>query len=89
MQSAGSPFRWEQILSQEAHSQGVLKPDLTEQELLATVAASALAGHKAASTKRVQRVLDGSRKAVLYRIQDGKVAMADPTRKSLAAYFGI
>jgi len=67
----------------------VSKPDLTEDELLATVDASTLAGHKAASTKRVQRVLGGRRGAVLYRIQNGKVVMADPTRKSLAAYFGI
>jgi hypothetical protein len=64
------------------------KPDVTEAELLGVAGASTLAGHKAATSKRVKRVLAG-RSAALYRTEQGKVVVADATRQSLARHFGI
>jgi hypothetical protein len=62
--------------------------NLTEADLLATVGASTLAGHKAATSKRVQRALGGKR-AKLYDIARGQVVMAPQTRQVLARYLGL
>jgi hypothetical protein len=65
------------------------KPNLSEAELLAVVGARTLAGNKAATTKRVQAAIGGKTGAVLYRIENGKVVMAEETRRSLARHFGF
>jgi len=65
------------------------KPDLSHDELLAVVGAATLAGNKAATTKRVQGVLGGKLGAVLYRVENKKVVMADATRQALARHFGF
>ena len=65
------------------------KPNLSEAELLAVVGAGTLAGNKAATTKRVQAAIRGKTGAVLYRIENGKVVIADETRRSLARHFGF
>ncbi len=55
------------------------KPNLSEAELVVD---------KAAITKRVQAAI-GRKGARLYRIENGKVIMADETRRSLARHFGF
>jgi hypothetical protein len=65
------------------------KPNLSEAELLAVVGAGTLAGNKAATTKRVQVVIGGKTGAVLYRVESGKIVMAEETRRSLARHFGF
>jgi hypothetical protein len=65
------------------------KPDLSEDELLAVVGAATLAGNKAATTKRVQGALGGKLGAVLYRIENKKVVLANATRQALARHFGF
>ena len=65
------------------------KPHVAEAELLNVVGAATLAGNKASTTKRVQGVLGGKLGAVLYRIKNGKVEMADATRQALAHHFGF
>lgn len=65
------------------------KPHVAEAELLTVVGAATLAGNKASTTKRVQGVLGGKLGAVLYRIKNGKVEMADATRQALARHFGF
>lgn len=67
------------------------KDDVTEEELMAAVRAIAafkLVGHKAATTKRVQKALGGKTGAVLFRIENGKVVIAPETRAALARHFG-
>jgi hypothetical protein len=65
------------------------KPDVAEADLLATVGASTLAGHKAATSKRVKRVLGGKGGAVLFKIERGRVVIAPQTRQALARYLGV
>lgn len=65
------------------------KSNLSEAELLATVGADTLAGNKAATTKRVQAAIGSKTGAVLYRIENKKVVMADETRRALARHFGF
>jgi hypothetical protein len=65
------------------------RTDVTEPDLRAAVGASTLAGHKAATTKRVQRALGGKGGAVLFKIERGRVVIALQTRQALARYFGI
>src|SRR4051812_7137576 len=64
------------------------RPNLDEREVLAVVHASTLAGNKAALTKRVQAATGARTGAVLYRIENGRVVMAEATRQSLARHFG-
>lgn len=65
------------------------KPNVKEGELLVVVGSSTLAGHKAATTKRVKRALGGKDGAVLYKIERGNAVMAPQTRQALARFFGI
>jgi hypothetical protein len=59
-------------------------PNLAASVLLKVVPASTLAGHQAASTKRVRRALGGHAGA-LYRVDgSGKVIVAPETREALA-----
>jgi hypothetical protein len=65
------------------------RPDVAEADLLAVVGAATLAGHKAATTKRVKRALGGKGGAVLFKIERGRAVMASETRQALARYLGI
>jgi hypothetical protein len=65
------------------------RPDVTERDLLTAVGATTLAGHKAATSKRVQRALGGKRGAVLFRVERGRAVLAPQTRQALARHFGI
>jgi hypothetical protein len=65
------------------------QPDVTEADLLTAVGASTLAGHKAATTKRVKRALGGKGGAVLFKIERGRAVIAPQTRQSLARYLGV
>ena len=60
---------------------------LSEHELLKAVGSKTLAGHRAATTKRVQRVL--GRRAFLFHVQDGKIVVAPQTREALRRHFGM
>jgi hypothetical protein len=64
------------------------RPDVTEADLRAAVGASTLAGHKAATSKRVKRAL-GGRTAVLFKIERGRAVMMPQTRQALARYLGV
>ncbi len=68
------------------------QPNLLETALMKAVGAATptkLAGHKAATTKRVKAALGGKAGAVLFRIEQGKVVVAEETRKALARYFNL
>lgn len=68
------------------------KKDVTEAELMTATRSHksfGLAGHKAATTKRVQTALGDKKGAVLFRIEEGKVVIAPETRIALARHFGF
>ena len=64
------------------------RPDVTEADLLAAVGAAPLAGHKAATTKRVKRAL-GGKTAALFKIERGRAVMAPQTRQALGRFLGV
>lgn len=64
-------------------------PNLTQASLLKAIGGATLAGHRAATTKRVMRAL-GGKQASLFRIgADGTIVVMPQTRQSLAQYFGL
>lgn len=65
------------------------RADVSETELMKAVGATTLAGHKAATTKRVKGALGGHTGAVLFHVHNGKVEIAPETRAALARYFGL
>jgi len=64
------------------------RPDVTEADLRAAVGAATLAGHKAATSKRVKRAL-GGKTAALFKIERGRAVIAPQTRQALARYLGV
>lgn len=68
------------------------KPNVPVTEMMKAVGAPTpekMAGHKAATTKRVKTALGGKGSAVLFRVAQGKIVIAAETRQALARYFNL